>query len=41
MVMSGVISPLSTVLSIVPLLITLLITTHEPPSRSTCCIVNL
>ena len=32
-VISGVISPLIWVLSIVPLLITLLITTHEPPSR--------
>ena len=30
--MSGVISPLIWVLSIVTLLITLLITTHEPPS---------
>ena len=30
---SGVISPLSKVISIVTLFITLLITTHEPPSR--------
>ena len=32
-VISGVISPLLWVISIVTLLITLLITTHEPPSR--------
>ena len=32
---SGVISPLIWVMSIVTLLISLLITTHEPPSRST------
>ena len=32
-VRSGVISPLTWVISIVTLLITLLITTHEPPSR--------
>ena len=32
-VMSRVISPLIWVISIVTLLITLLITTHEPPSR--------
>ena len=32
-VISGVISPLIWVISIVTLLITLLITTHEPPSR--------
>ena len=32
-VISGVISPLSRVITIVTLLITLLISTHEPPSR--------
>ena len=32
-VISGVINPLIWVISIVALLITLLITTHEPPSR--------
>ena len=32
-VISGIISPLIWVISIVILLITLLITTHEPPSR--------
>ena len=32
-VISGVISPLIWVISIVTLLITLVITTHEPPSR--------
>ena len=32
-VISGVISPLIWLISIVTLLITLLITTHEPPSR--------
>ena len=34
-VISGVISPLIWVISIVTLRIALLITTHEPPSRST------
>ena len=33
LVISGVISPLMWLISIVTLLITLLITTHEPPSR--------
>ena len=32
-VISGVTSPLTWVISIVTLLITLLITSHEPPSR--------
>ena len=32
-VISGLISPLIWVISIVTLLVTLLITTHEPPSR--------
>ena len=37
-VISGVISPLIWVISIVTLLITLLITTHEPPCTASCFI---
>ena len=39
-VISGVVNPLIWVISIATLLITLLITTHEPPSRGCVCVVE-